>query len=238
MIIVENLYKTYRVNGTRRVVCDGINARFPTTGGVAIFGRNGAGKSTFLRIISGRQAYDSGRIIRQGTISWPIGFTGSFHPDLTGAQNVRFVARIQGVDTDELVAYVQDFAELGQHFHLPVRTYSSGMRGRLAFGISMGIRFDTYIADESTATGDEIFRSKAVEVFRDRMKECGVIMVTHSIGTAKEVCKHGGVLENGKLHYFDDVNDAIAMHMDNVRRQRALSGRGDDISVQRAIEAD
>jgi capsular polysaccharide transport system ATP-binding protein len=238
MIRIENLWKTYKVNGVAKTVCRGITCTFPARTGVAILGRNGAGKSTLLRIIAGRQAYDAGRIIRKGTFSWPVGFGGSFHPDLTGAQNVRFVARIQGVDSDELIRYVEDFAELGRHFHLPVRTYSSGMRGRLAFGVSMGIKFDTYLADEATATGDAIFKDKAATVFRDRIQDSGLIMVTHSLGMAEDVCQHGAVLEDGELTYFTDVKDAIALHLENTRRHRADAGRGDTRKILRALSMD
>lgn len=221
MIRVENLCKTYRIGGTVRTVARNITATFPARTGVAILGRNGAGKSTFLRMIAGTQAHDSGRILRQGTLSWPVGFAGSFHADLTGAQNTRFVARIQGVDTDALCAWVEEFAELGAHFHLPVRTYSAGMKARLAFGISMGIPFDTYLVDEVTATGDAAFREKSTAVFHERISRSGVIMVTHSLEIARATCRMGAVLEGGHLTMHDDVADAIAHHLSNARRDRS-----------------
>ena len=124
MIRLENLTKIYRLKGRRTVVADNLNAVFPTGASVALLGRNGAGKSTLLRMIAGTVSPTSGRILSDGTISWPVGFAGSFHGELTGAQNVRFVARIYGVDTDELVDYVADFAELGHHYHQPFISYS------------------------------------------------------------------------------------------------------------------
>lgn len=220
MIRVENLCKTYRLNGTVKVVARDITATFPARSGVAILGRNGAGKSTLLRMIAGTQGHDSGRILRQGTLSWPVGFAGSFHGDLTGAQNTRFVARIQGVDTDALCAWVEAFAELGAHFHLPVRTYSAGMKARLAFGISMGIPFDTYLVDEVTATGDVAFRAKSTAVFRERIARSGVIMVTHSLEIARATCRMGAVLEDGHLTMHDRIEDAIAHHLSNARQER------------------
>ncbi|MFN3971085.1 MAG: ABC transporter ATP-binding protein [Gemmobacter sp.] len=225
MIRLEGITKTYRLNGQAKTVANNITCTFPSRTAVAIFGRNGAGKSTLLRIIAGTQEFDAGRVTVQGTVSWPVGFSGSFHGDMTGAQNTRFVARIAGVDTDELVDYVRDFAELGAHYYLPVRTYSSGMRSRLAFGVSMGIKFDTYLVDEATAAGDQIFKQKAQEVFTQRMRDSGMVFVTHSLGQAKAICQHGAVLEDGRLHYYTKVDDALAHHLENVRRAQAEAGR-------------
>jgi len=167
-------------------------------------------------MISGFLNPDSGQITATGSISWPVGFGGSFHRDLTGAQNTRFIARVYGVDTDELLNFVRDFAELGQHFHLPFRTYSSGMRARLAFGVSMGIRFDTYLVDEVTSVGDAAFKQKASAFFRDRMQGSGAIVISHSTPMVRELCTAGAVLENGQLTCYDDVEDAIRHHQRNI----------------------
>jgi capsular polysaccharide transport system ATP-binding protein len=218
MIRLEGIRKTYRAHGVVRVVADGISCTFPARTPVALFGRNGAGKSTLLRIIAGTEDHEAGRVIRHGRISWPVGFAGSFHGDMTGAQNARFAARVCGVDSDELVAWVADFAELGAHYHLPVRTYSAGMKARLSFGIAMGIPFDTYLVDEVTAPGDRRFRDKSMAVFRQRLETAGLILVTHSLDYARRLCRHGAVLEDGRLHYFADIADALALH-------NALAGR-------------
>ena len=186
-----------------------INATFPTGVSIGLLGRNGAGKSTMLRMIAGADHPDDGEIRSTGTISWPVGFAGSFHGELTGAQNVRFVARIYGVDTDDLVDYVEDFADLGPHFHMPFRTYSSGMRSRLAFGTSMGIQFDTYLVDEVTSVGDAEFRRKSEEVFAYRMANAGAVVVSHSLELLDRMCQAGALLEDGRLTYFDDIADAI-----------------------------
>ena len=217
MIRFENLTKIFSLEGRRKTVADNICATFPTGKAVALLGRNGAGKSTLLEMIAGTIEPTRGRIVSTGTISWPVGFSGSFHPDLSGLQNTRFVARIYGADSDELVAFVEDFAELGPHFHLPVRTYSSGMRSRLAFGVSMGIRFDTYLVDEVTAVGDAAFRSRSDRIFRDRMREAGAVMVSHSMKQVRDTCAAGAVLENGHLTYYDNVEEAIAHHERNMR---------------------
>ncbi len=217
MIVCENLWKVYRTQGEEKVVARDINAVFPTGVAVALLGRNGAGKSTLMRLIAGNQKPTSGRIWSDGTISWPVGFAGSFHGELTGAQNVRFVARIYGVDTDMLNDFVEDFAELGPHFHYPFRTYSSGMRSRLAFGVSMGIRFDTYLVDEVTSVGDEQFRRKASALFKRRIGASGAIVVSHSMAVIRDLCSKAAVLENGRLTMYDDVEQGIAHHMENMK---------------------
>ena len=212
MIRFENLSKGFWVGGERKVVIDNLNATLPTGASLALMGRNGAGKSTLLQMIAGTLRPDGGRIVSDGTISWPVGFGGSFHKDMTGSQNVRFIARIYGVDTDELAAFVEDFAELGKHFYEQVRFYSSGMKSRLAFGTSMGIKFDTYLVDEVTAVGDSQFKRKSSAVFRERMKTSSAILVNHSMGQLREFCDAGVVLEKGKLWYFDDLEEGIAFH--------------------------
>lgn len=217
MIRFENLTKIFSLEGRRKTVADNICATFPTGKAVALLGRNGAGKSTLLQMIAGTVEPTRGRIVSTGTISWPVGFSGSFHADMSGLQNTRFVARIYGADSDELAAFVEEFAELGPHFHLPVRTYSSGMRSRLAFGVSMGIRFDTYLVDEVTAVGDAAFRSRSDRIFRDRMREAGAVMVSHSMQQVRQTCTAGAVLENGHLTYYDNVEEAIAHHERNMR---------------------
>ncbi len=212
MIRLENLTKSFRLRGEKKVVIDNLNLTIPSDRSLALLGRNGAGKSTLLEIIAGILRPDSGRIITDGTISWPVGLGGSFHRDLTGAENVRFVARIYGVDTDDLVAFVEDFAELGKSYHMPMRSYSSGMRSRLTFGCSMGIKFDTYLVDEVTAVGDRAFKKKSKRVFEERMQDSSAIMVNHSMRDVRKFCNAGVVLENGRARYFDDLDEAISVH--------------------------
>ena len=217
MIRLESLTKIFMLEGCRKVVMQDVNIEFPSGLSVALLGRNGAGKSTLLEMIAGTQAPTSGRIVSTGSISWQVGFAGSFHPELSGAQNIRFVARIYGVDTDQLVEFVEDFAGLGEHFHLPFRTYSSGMRSRLAFGVSMGIPFDTYLIDEVTSVGDAAFKAKSSAVLKERMKTAGAFVVSHSMRMVRSLCQVGVVLENGKLTYYDDIDAAIAHHDRNMQ---------------------
>lgn len=217
MIQLDRLTKIFPLRGGRKVIVENLTATFPTGAQVALLGRNGAGKTTLLRLISGTIRPTSGKVVSTGSISYPVGFAGSFHPDLTGAQNTRFVARLYGIDTDELVDFVKDFAELGRHFYMPIRTYSAGMKARLSFGVSMGIPFDTYLVDEVTAVGDGAFRDKSVAMFDDRRANSGVILVSHSPPLIKRICNIGAVLENGQLKFYDDIDEALEHHNRNLR---------------------
>ncbi|NYS26439.1 ABC transporter ATP-binding protein [Rhodobacteraceae bacterium 2376] len=214
MIELRHVTKGYWVHGEYRIVIDDLSIVMPEGHSLGLLGRNGAGKSTLLQIIAGTMQPTSGRVIRRGEISWPIGSANSFHKDMTGLQNTRFLARAYGVDSDALVDFVEDFAEIGKHFNMPLRTYSSGMRSRLAFGVAMGIPFDTYLIDEVTGTGDAKFKRKSREVFRARMARAGAIMVSHSMNDMRNFCDSGLVLHEGQLEYFDDIEDAITRHED------------------------
>lgn len=214
MIRLRNLTKTYRLDGVAKTVIRQANLEIPAQTSVGLLGRNGAGKSTLLRLIAGTQVPTSGEIIIDGTVSWPVGFAGSFHADLTGAQNTRYVARIYGVDSNELVSFTEDFAELGPHFNLPLRSYSSGMISRLAFAVSMGISFDFYLVDEITAVGDAAFRKKSNDLFLSRMSSAGAIVVNHTMSVIRNLCTKAMVLDDGQLHWFDDVDEAIRFHND------------------------
>jgi capsular polysaccharide transport system ATP-binding protein len=217
MIEFRNLSKVFILRGQRKVVLDNVNLVFPTGRSVGLLGRNGAGKSTLLKMIAGTMDPTRGEIVSTGTISWPVGFAGSFHGDLTGAQNARFIARIYGVDGDELVDFVARFAGLGAHFDLPFRSYSSGMKSRLAFGVSMAVPFDTYLVDEVTSVGDAAFRKKSTELFSARMEHAGAVVVSHGMGQIRAMCDAAAVLENGQLQYYEDVEEAIEQHSRNMQ---------------------
>jgi capsular polysaccharide transport system ATP-binding protein len=209
MIELRNLTKVYRLSGVAKPVARDISFTFPSGECIGLMGPNGAGKSTMLKLIAGTVQPDSGEVIRQGSVSWPVGFAGSFHGDLTGAQNVKFVARLYGVDTDEMTEFARDFSQLGAHFYLPVRTYSSGMRSRLAFAMSMAVKFDTYLIDEITAVGDGAFQSKSEAMLRDRLSTSGAIFVSHSLEQMKRICKSGIVLQNGRFFYYARIQKAV-----------------------------
>lgn len=217
MIALEGLNKAYVLNGQRREVARDLHFTFPTGECVGLLGRNGAGKSSLLKMIAGTMDPDSGTIRSTGTVSWPVGFAGSFHPEMTGAQNTRFVARLYGVDTGEMVDFVESFAQLGQHFHLPFRSYSAGMRSRLAFGVSMAIRFDTYLIDEVTSVGDGAFKARSQQVLMKRLETSGAIVVSHSMQLLQNICTSGVVLENARLFYYARIERAIE-HYDHIMK--------------------
>ena len=216
MIELRNVTKYYRTPHGRKVVLDDLTLTLPPGTKLGVLGRNGAGKSTLLSMIGGTTRPNRGEIRRHASISWPLGFGGTFHADLTGAQNVRFVARIYGRDTDELVEYVETFAELGEFMDMPLRSYSSGMKARLAFGMSMGIAFDWYLVDEITAVGDAAFKRKSLSFFKNRLRNAGLLMVSHSVTTIRAYCTSGLVLEKGRATYYDNIQAAIAAHERNM----------------------
>jgi capsular polysaccharide transport system ATP-binding protein len=216
MIALKAVTKAFWRGQKLNYIARDISTVFPSNTSVALLGRNGAGKSTLLKIIGGTMRPDSGKVLSNGRISWQIGFAGSFHPDLTGAQNTRFIARVYGVDTDSLAESVADFAELGDSFQMPFRSYSSGMKARFAFGVSMSIPFSYYLIDEVTSVGDASFRAKCTAVLTERLSGAGAIVVSHSDGMLRSMCTAGAVLENGVLTYYEDVEEAIAHHNRNM----------------------
>ncbi len=208
MIELSEVTKSYQTRSGTNVVLDRISFTFPPRTNIGILGKNGSGKSTLLRVIAGTEQPDSGTIRWGGLVSWPIGFSGGFNGSLSGEENCRFVARIYGADIGEVVGFTMEFSELGEYFQMPVRTYSSGMRSRLAFGLSMAIQFDAYLVDEVTAVGDSNFQAKCRKAFEERSDRSSVIIVSHQMNTGKAYCERCAVLKNGKLLSFDSVEAA------------------------------
>ncbi len=212
MIQLENITKIYQTKTGENVVLDDISLRFPARESVGILGVNGAGKSTLLRIIGGAEMPDFGKVVRAGRVSWPIGFSGAFSISLSGEENCKFAARIYNADIDEVIDQTRRFADIGDYFFMPVRTYSSGMRARLAFGLSMAIDFDVYLVDEVTAVGDATFRSKCQAAFEARRQTSSLIMVSHSIHTLRNYCRKCALLKDGQLTMYDSVDEAAAIY--------------------------
>lgn len=222
MIELQHICKSYPIKDGKHVVLDDVNLRMEEGRNIAILGLNGAGKSTLIRIIGGAEAPDSGRIIRTSRVSWPIGFAGGFHGSLTGRENLRFVSRIYGADIKAVTRYVEEFAELGPYLDMPIKTYSSGMKSKLAFGLSMAIRFDFYLIDEAFSVGDAPFRVKAERALKERTAEATLIFVSHSIAAVRQNCVCGAVLNEGKLNYYPVLEDAIKQYSEicNTKRNR------------------
>jgi capsular polysaccharide transport system ATP-binding protein len=209
MIALENITKFYHTKAGRHYVLDNVNFTFERGRSTGILGLNGAGKSTLIRLIAGLEHANAGRVVRTGRISWPLAYGGGFHMESSGAQNIRFVTRIYGVDYGKTFDYVADFAELGPYMNMPVRTYSAGMRGRLAFGLSLALDFDTYLIDEVTAAGDVRFQERCREAMKDKRPHADVIMVSHSFATIRQYCDHAVMLSNGHLETFGSLDDTI-----------------------------
>lgn len=209
MIELVNVSKAYKTKTLRKVIVQDLSFEFPQNRNVAIMGSNGAGKSTLLRMIAGVELPDSGRIYRSTRVSWPLGFAGGFNGSMTGLENVRFVARIYNQDTEAVIDYVKEFAELGPSLRLPISTYSSGMKARLAFGLSMAVDFDVYLIDEITAVGDESFKRKSQKVFDGKLSKSQIIMVSHSESIIRSYCNCGVLLDRGRAFFYEDINDLI-----------------------------
>lgn len=219
MITVDNVHKRYQTtHGYGRWVLKGVNLMIPPKVSVGLIGRNGAGKSTLLRLIGGIDTPSKGWVSSKGRISWPMGYGGGVHNTLTGRQNAKFVCRIHGYEADmaERIAFIEDFAEIGVSFDEPVRTYSSGMKARLQFALSLAFNFDVYISDEVTGAGDAIFKKKAAEAFKKLADQSSLIMVSHSEGTLRQFCKAGILLTGGRAHWFDDIKDALKSYKESL----------------------
>ncbi|THC40492.1 ABC transporter ATP-binding protein [Massilia sp. Mn16-1_5] len=219
MIIVDDVHKRYRTeHGPGKWVLSGVSFTIPPKVNVGLVGRNGAGKSTLLRLIGGTDTPNRGRIERACRVSWPMGFGGGLQGSLTGRQNAKFVCRILGHEDQmaDKLAFMQDFAEIGDSFDEPVKTYSSGMKSRLQFAMSLAFDFDVYISDEVTSTGDAAFRGKANKAFKNLADRASLIMVSHSDSTLREFCSAGIWLHQGQAYWFDDIGDALKHYKESI----------------------
>ena len=215
MIRFDQVSMTYHARGlTNRVLQDTTFAIRPGDA-LGLCGANGAGKSTLLRLIAGVEHPTQGRIARGMSVSWPIGYTSCFQSSLTGADNARFIARIYRQPIAELLAFVEDFAQLGPYLRQPVKTYSAGMAARLAFAISLAIDFDCYLVDEVTGAGDERFRQRCHDALAHRRATGTLVMVSHHPDTLRTYCTRGAVLKDGRLTFHDTIDEAIAVHHAN-----------------------
>ena len=212
MIMLDRVCKSYRTKTGRKTVLDQVSTVFQSGYNFGILGPNGAGKSTLIRLLAGSEAPDSGIVRRYARVSFPLGFGGTFHGALSGRENVAFIARIYGAAMRATIDYVEGFAELGDYFEMPVNTYSAGMRARLAFAACLAIDFDVYLIDEVTEIGDQRFRRKCAEAFRERMARADIILVTHNPQTLRQYCDRGAILANGGVTLYDDIGTALGRY--------------------------
>ena len=212
MIEAIDLFKHYRTRDGIHQVLRGVSLSVSRGEKLAVLGGNGAGKSTLIRLLGGVEWPTIGRIARQMTVSWPLGFDGGFQGSLTGHDNIRFIARIYGKQFQEIFDYVEDFAALGKHLKEPVKTYSSGMRARLAFGLSLAVDFDCYLIDEVLAVGDHKFYERCRREIFEKRKNRAIILASHDVGIMNEYCDKALVLHQGRAKTFDDTAVALDVY--------------------------
>ena len=220
MIELRNLTKFYPTEHGRKYIFRDLDVTFPGGHSIGLMGRNGAGKSTLLRILGGIEAPNHGEVICDESISWPVGLSGGFQGSLTARDNIRFVCRVFGAsksETERIIQYVRDFAEIGDYFDLPVSTYSHGMKSRVTFGTSMAFDFDYYLIDEVLAVGDPIFRKKSAAVFKQKLEGASVILVSHNLKEIAEMCDSAIVIERGQVRVFEDVREGISFYQDTIK---------------------
>jgi capsular polysaccharide transport system ATP-binding protein len=209
MIELRQVNKFYDTRSGPVHVLRDVNVTVSPGERIGILGRNGAGKSTLIRLISGAELPSSGEVRRGMSVSWPLAFGGAFQGTLTGYDNLRFICRVYGVDPEEKVGFVEDFSELGRYLREPVKSYSSGMRARLAFAISMVIEFDCFLIDEIIAVGDARFHEKCNHELFVKRADRAMIIVSHDSGYIREHCSRASVLSCGALNHFGQLDDAF-----------------------------
>lgn len=216
MIVADHVHKVYPTREGDRVVLNDISFTLQRGDKLGILGRNGAGKSTLVRLVSGAEQPSAGTITRNMSVSWPIAFGGAFQGTLTGFDNVRFISRIYNQDYAQNIDFVKDFTELGLYLREPVRSYSQGMRARLAFAISMIIEFDCYLIDEVSAVGDVRFHEKCeIELFQKRADRA-MLIISHDTEYVRRHCSRFAVLNEGNMQFYADFDQAYDQHMINL----------------------
>jgi len=219
MILFHQVTKRYPVRGGLRTVLDRIDLKVEPGEKLGILGRNGSGKSTLIRLIGGAEYADEGQIYRSMKVSWPLAFSGGFQGSLTGLDNLRFICRIYDTSIEDKIPYVEDFSELGRYMREPVKTYSAGMRARLAFALSMVIDFDCYLIDEVMAVGDDRFRKRCQTELFEKRGDRAMVIVSHSPGYIRAHCDKAAVMLGGRLHHFDTIDEGYAFYQAHASEQ-------------------
>ncbi|WP_374408313.1 ABC transporter ATP-binding protein [Pelagerythrobacter sp.] len=212
MIHCRDVHKHYRTGHVTKAVLKGVDFTINPRDRIGVLGRNGAGKSTLIRLIGGVEMPSSGKIVRRMTCSWPLGFNGAFQGSLTGYDNARFIARIYDKSYSEMREFIEEFTELGSQLRMPVKIYSSGMRARLAFALSLAIEFECYLIDEVIMVGDKNFQDKCKAEFFEKRKDRSLLLASHSLSAVRQYCNRAVVLHNGVATMYEDVGKAIAVY--------------------------
>lgn len=234
---LRGVRKSFATSGKPHLVLDDIDFTLMRGDRVGVCGLNGAGKTTLINIIGGALIPDRGEVVRHSRMSWPMGYSGGFHNALTGLENVRFIARIYGRDVKRAAEFAQDFAELGKFFEMPIRTYSSGMRSRLALAVSMAVDFELYLIDEVMSAGDIRFHEKCQQAIRERRGRADFLIVSHSLSTIEENCNRFALLHGGKLAIYEDFTAAAEAYSDVFSRDRASREMAWSFAASGLVEA-
>ena len=189
---------------------------------VALFGRNGAGKSTILKIVTGVTFPTEGEVKVNGRVSALLELTAGFDTELSGRENIMLKGQIMGLKDEDIKALeptIVEFADLGDYIDQPVRTYSSGMKARLGFAININIDPEILIIDEALSVGDAQFKKKCINRVNEVMEKDNItlLFVTHATGVAQEFCKRGILMKNGKLIYDSDIGSAVKKYEDMIK---------------------
>ena len=212
MIELENVNKFFVTNAGKKYILKDATFSIPSEKNIAILGRNGTGKSTIMKMSGQIEFPNSGKIVSDKTFSWVMGVGGGFQGNMTGRANVKFVCRVYGKSQDEIeksINFVKEFSELGDYFDMPIKTYSSGMKSRLTFGLSLAFDFDYLLIDETLSVGDARFRKKSKEALMKKIESCNVLLVSHDMKTLEDICDVGIVVDAGKMNYYENIKDAI-----------------------------
>lgn len=215
MFELKNVTKSYLTPKGRRYVFRNLSLAIPQGKNIGLIGRNGAGKSTLMRLLGGADIPDSGTVVTDQSISWPVGLSGGFQGSMTGRENIKFVSRVYGATGDamrEKIRFVQEFAEIGDWIDEPIKTYSSGMRSRVAFGLSMAFDFDYYLIDEVMSVGDVQFKRKCAEIFEKKLQKSNVVIVSHNMTEIEKLCDIVLLVRDGGIQIYDDVAEGIAAY--------------------------
>lgn len=219
MIKLENVSKYYVMkSGKKNFILNNVSIDIPKCN-LAVLGPNGAGKSTFLRLVGGAEMPNSGTITCQGEVSWPLGLAAGFQGSLTGRENIKFVCKVNGLsnkETRQVIEQILLFSELEDHFDNPIKTFSSGMRARLAFGLSVAFDFDTFLIDELTSVGDAAFRQKATQQFENIKKRANLVFVSHGLPMLEKTCNSALLLKNGSATFYADIKDGIEAYKQHI----------------------